>query len=40
MRFAVIKLCVVSQRVFIVVSVDFLMSQYGNFWIHPHSALL
>jgi len=35
--FAVITLCVASQRVFIaVVVVYFLMTQSGNFWIHPH----
>jgi hypothetical protein len=32
--FAVIILCVASQRVFIVVSVYFVMTQSGNFWIH------
>jgi hypothetical protein len=32
--FAAITLCVVSQRVFIVV-VYFVMTQSGNFWIHP-----
>jgi hypothetical protein len=31
--FAAITLCVASQRVFIVV-VYFVMTQYGNFWIH------
>jgi hypothetical protein len=34
-NFATITLCVVSQRVFIVVSVYFFMTQSGNFWIHP-----
>jgi hypothetical protein len=33
--FATITLCVVSQRVFIVVSVYFIMTQSGNFWINP-----
>jgi uncharacterized protein involved in cysteine biosynthesis len=42
--FAVISLCVASQRVFIiiiiiiivvVVVVYFVMTQSGNFWIHP-----
>jgi hypothetical protein len=33
--FAAITLCVGSQRVFIVVSVYFVMTQSGNFWIHP-----
>jgi hypothetical protein len=28
-------LCVASQRVFIVVSVYFIMTQSGNVWIHP-----
>jgi len=30
--FAAITLCVTSQRVFVVVY--FVMTQYGNFWIH------
>jgi hypothetical protein len=33
--FAAITLCVASQRLFIVVSVYFVMTQSGNFWIHP-----
>jgi hypothetical protein len=33
-KFAVVTLCVASQRVFIVV-VYFVMTQSGNFWIHP-----
>jgi hypothetical protein len=33
--FAAITLCVASQRVFIVVSIYFVMSQSGNFWTHP-----
>jgi len=33
--FAATILCVASQRVFIVVSVYFVMTQSGNFWIHP-----
>jgi hypothetical protein len=33
--FAAITLCVASQRVFIVV-VYLIMTQSGNFWIHPH----
>jgi hypothetical protein len=34
--FAAITLCVASQRVFIIVAVvDFVMTQSGNFWIHP-----
>jgi hypothetical protein len=33
--FAAITLCVASQRVFIVVIVYFVMTQYGNFWIYP-----
>jgi len=33
--FTTITLCVASQRVFIVVSVYFVMTQSGNFWIHP-----
>jgi hypothetical protein len=35
MSFAAITLYVASQRVFIVVSVYFVMTQSGNFWIHP-----
>jgi len=31
---AAVTLCVASQRVFIVV-VDFVITQSGNFWIHP-----
>jgi hypothetical protein len=33
--FAAITFCVASQRVFIVVSVYFVTTQSGNFWIHP-----
>jgi hypothetical protein len=33
--FAAITLCVASQRVVIVVSVYFFMTQSGNFWMHP-----
>jgi len=33
--FAAITLCVASQRVFSVVSLYFVMTQSGNFWIHP-----
>jgi len=33
--FAAITLCVASQRVFIVDDVYFVMTQSGNFWIHP-----
>jgi hypothetical protein len=33
--FVAINLCVASQRVFIVVIVYFVMTQSGNFWIHP-----
>jgi hypothetical protein len=37
--FAAITLCVASQRVFVVVVVvvvvDFVMTQSGNFWLHP-----
>jgi hypothetical protein len=33
--FAAITFCVASQRVFIVVSVYFVMTQSGNFWIQP-----
>jgi hypothetical protein len=35
--FAAITLCVASQRVFIVVSVYFVMTQSGNFWILPRT---
>jgi hypothetical protein len=38
--FASITLCVTSQRVFIVVSVYFVMTQSGNFWIHPRITVL
>jgi hypothetical protein len=31
--FATITLCVASQRVFVVC---FLLTQSGNFWLHPH----
>jgi hypothetical protein len=33
--FAAVTLCVASQRVFIVVSIYFVMTQSGSFWIHP-----
>jgi hypothetical protein len=33
--FSTLTLCVASRRVFIVVSVYFVMTQSGNFWIHP-----
>jgi hypothetical protein len=32
-NFAAITLCVASERVFIVVSLYFVMTQSGNFWI-------
>jgi hypothetical protein len=35
MSFTAITLCFVSQRVFNVVVVYFVMTQSGNFWIHP-----
>jgi hypothetical protein len=37
--FAALTLCVASQRVFIVVTVVvyFVMTQLGNFWIHPRT---
>jgi hypothetical protein len=35
--FAAITLCVASQRVFIVVAVYFVMTQSGDFWIHPRT---
>jgi hypothetical protein len=34
--FVTITLCVTSQRVIPKVSVYFVMTQSGNFWIHPH----
>jgi hypothetical protein len=37
--FAAITLCVASQQVFIVISVNFVMTQSGNFWIHPHISI-
>jgi len=36
--FANITFCVASQRVFILVSVYFVMTQSGNFWINPRRA--
>jgi len=37
-NYAAITLCVASQLVFIVVIVVyFLMTQSGNFWIHPRT---
>jgi hypothetical protein len=33
--FAAITLCIVSQRLFVVVFVYFVTAQSGNFWIHP-----
>jgi hypothetical protein len=33
--FAAVALCVSYQRVFIVVTVYFIMTQSGNVWIHP-----
>jgi hypothetical protein len=38
--FAAITLCVASQRMFIVIVVYFVMTQSGNFWIHPHTLIL
>jgi hypothetical protein len=38
--FAAITLCIASQRVFIVVIVYFVMTQSGNFWIHPRSDIM
>jgi hypothetical protein len=35
--FAAITLCVASRRMFIVVIVYFVMTQSGNFWIHPRN---
>jgi len=35
--FAAITLYVASQRVFIIVSLYFVMTQSGNFWIHPRT---
>jgi hypothetical protein len=35
--FAAITLCVASQRVFIVVRLYIVVTQSGNFWIHPRS---
>jgi hypothetical protein len=34
--FAAITLCVASERVFIVDVIYFVMTKFGNFWIHPH----
>jgi hypothetical protein len=38
--FVAITLCVSYQRVFIVVSVCFVMAQSGNFWIYPRIYVL
>jgi hypothetical protein len=41
--FAAITICVVSQRVFVVVVVVvvyFVMTQSGNFWIHRRTEVL
>jgi hypothetical protein len=38
--FAAITLCVASQRVLIVVSVYFVMTQSGNFWIRPRNCCM
>jgi hypothetical protein len=35
--FAAVNFCVASERVFIVVSVYFFMTQSGNVWIHPRT---
>jgi hypothetical protein len=35
--FVAITFCVASQGVFIVVVVYFVMTQSGNFWIHPRT---
>jgi hypothetical protein len=40
MSFVAKTLCVVSQLVFIVVSVYFIMTQSGNFWIHSRFAVV
>jgi hypothetical protein len=37
--FAAITLYISSQRVFIVAVVYFVMTQSGNFWIHPRTIL-
>jgi hypothetical protein len=41
--FAAINFCVASQRMFVVVVVvvvvNFVMTQSGNFWIHPRISL-
>jgi hypothetical protein len=38
--FDAVTLCVASQRVFIVVSIYFIMTQSGNFWIHPRTTFM
>jgi hypothetical protein len=40
MRFAAITLCVASWRVFFVLSVYFVMTQSGNFWIHRRTSTI
>jgi len=36
--FAAVTLCVASQRVFIIVVIVYLViTQSGNFWIHPRA---
>jgi hypothetical protein len=39
MSFPTITLCVTSQLVIPKMSLYFVMTQSGNFWIHPHSFL-
>jgi hypothetical protein len=39
-NFVAITLCIASQRVFIFVSVYFVMTQSGNFWAHPRTVYL
>jgi len=34
MSSANVKICIASQRVFIVVSIYFVMTQSENFWLH------
>jgi hypothetical protein len=36
-NFAALTLCVASEQVFIVVAVYLVMTQSGNFWIHPRT---
>jgi hypothetical protein len=40
MSFVAITFCVASQRLCIVVSVHYVKTQSGNFWIHPRKPVV